>query len=70
VPLRYRTNGCTPQKQIDFVEALADCGVIRQEQGRTHLTRIAAPFRAPWISALSTSANIRTIHDVAARRKG
>jgi hypothetical protein len=30
VPLRYRSDGLTPQKQREFVEALADCGVARQ----------------------------------------
>jgi hypothetical protein len=29
-PLRYRSDGWTPQRQRAFVEALADCGIIRQ----------------------------------------
>src|SRR4051812_7789728 len=47
VPLRYRTDGWTPAKQREFVEALRDTGVIRQalamvglsEQGLGRLRR-------------------------------
>jgi hypothetical protein len=34
VPLRYRTDGLTPQKQRDYVEALADCGIVREAAAR------------------------------------
>jgi len=30
VALRYRSDGWTPQRQVDFLEALADCGIVRQ----------------------------------------
>ena len=34
VPLRYRQDGLTPQKQREYVEALADCGVARVAAAR------------------------------------
>ncbi|HLL31651.1 MAG TPA: hypothetical protein VK403_11695 [Allosphingosinicella sp.] len=34
VPLRYRTDGLTPEKQRAYVEALADCGVAREAAAR------------------------------------
>ncbi|HEX8241570.1 MAG TPA: hypothetical protein VF574_17670 [Allosphingosinicella sp.] len=34
VPLRYRTDGLTPEKQRAFVEALADCGLVREAAAR------------------------------------
>jgi hypothetical protein len=34
VPLRYRTDGLTPEKQRAFVEALADCGIVREAAAR------------------------------------
>ncbi|MGQ0588225.1 MAG: hypothetical protein ACT4N8_01665 [Sphingosinicella sp.] len=34
VPLRYRQDGLTPQKQREYVEALADCGVAREAAAR------------------------------------
>jgi hypothetical protein len=34
VPLRYRTDGLTPQKQREYVEALADTGVARAAAAR------------------------------------
>jgi len=34
VPLRYRTDGLTPAKQREYVEALADTGVARQAAAR------------------------------------
>jgi 3-hydroxyacyl-CoA dehydrogenase len=30
VPLRYRSDGWTPERQRDYVEALADCGIARR----------------------------------------
>ncbi|MEA3062939.1 MAG: 3-hydroxyacyl-CoA dehydrogenase, partial [Sphingomonadales bacterium] len=38
VPLRYRTDGWTPAKQREFVEALRDSGVIRQALARVGLS--------------------------------
>ncbi|MGZ8297125.1 MAG: hypothetical protein ACXWU4_08160 [Allosphingosinicella sp.] len=34
VPLRYRSDGLTPEKRRQYVEALADCGVARQAAAR------------------------------------
>jgi len=34
IPLRYRRDGLTPEKQRDYVEALADCGVAREAAAR------------------------------------
>jgi hypothetical protein len=41
VPLRYRSDGLTPQKQREFVEALADCGVVREAAARVGVTEQA-----------------------------
>ncbi|MEA3039851.1 MAG: 3-hydroxyacyl-CoA dehydrogenase, partial [Sphingomonadales bacterium] len=38
VPLRYRTDGWTPAKQREFVEALRDTGVIRQALAQVGLS--------------------------------
>jgi len=34
VPLRYREDGLTPDKQREYVEALADCGIARHAAAR------------------------------------
>jgi len=34
VPLRYRCDGLTPEKQRAYVEALADCGIAREAAAR------------------------------------
>jgi hypothetical protein len=34
VPLRYRSDGLTPEKQRAYVEALADCGIAREAAAR------------------------------------
>lgn len=34
VPLRYREDGLTPEKQRAYVEALADCGIAREAAAR------------------------------------
>jgi hypothetical protein len=38
VPLRHRSDGLTPQKQREFVEALADCGVVSEAAARIGVT--------------------------------
>jgi hypothetical protein len=38
VPLRYRCDGWTPARQVAFVEALADCGVIREAAARVGMS--------------------------------
>ena len=62
VPLRARRDGWTPERQRDFIEALADCGVVREaavrvgmtEQSATRLRRRpeAAGFSLAWDVAL------------------
>src|SRR5687768_16296915 len=34
VPMRYRTDGLTPDTQRAYVEALADCGIAREAAAR------------------------------------
>ena len=41
VPLRYREDGLTPEKQRAYVEALADCGIAREAAARVGLTEQA-----------------------------
>jgi hypothetical protein len=41
VPLRYRTDGLTPEKQRAFVEALADCGLAREAAARVGVSEQA-----------------------------
>jgi hypothetical protein len=41
VPLRYRSDGLTPQKQREFVEALADTGVVREAAARIDVSEQA-----------------------------
>jgi 3-hydroxyacyl-CoA dehydrogenase len=38
VPLRYRCDGWTPERQRTFLEELADCGVIRHAAARVEMT--------------------------------
>lgn len=41
VPLRYREDGLTPDKQREYVEALADCGIARQAAARVGVSEQA-----------------------------
>lgn len=41
VPLRYREDGFTPEKQRAYVEALADCGIAREAAARVGLSEQA-----------------------------
>ena len=41
VPLRYRTDGLTPDKQRAYVEALADTGVVREAAARAGVSEQA-----------------------------
>jgi len=41
VPLRYRTDGLSPEKQRVFVEALADTGVVREAAARAGVSEQA-----------------------------
>ena len=42
VPLRYRIDGWTPEKQLEYVEALADTGVARQAAARVGMSEQSA----------------------------
>jgi len=37
-PLRYRSDGWTPERQVEFLEALADTGIIRTAAARVQMT--------------------------------
>jgi hypothetical protein len=41
VPLRYREDGLTPEKQRAYVEALADCGIAREAAARVGVSEQA-----------------------------
>ena len=41
IPLRYRRDGLTPEKQRAYVEALADCGVAREAAARIQVSEQA-----------------------------
>ena len=40
-PLRYRHDGLTPQRQREYVEALADCGIAREAAARVGVSERA-----------------------------
>ncbi len=42
VPVRYRRDGWTPEKQREFVEALADTGLVREAAARVGMTEQSA----------------------------
>ena len=42
VPVRARSDGWTPQKQREFIEALADTGVVREAAARGGMTQRSA----------------------------
>jgi hypothetical protein len=62
VPLRLRHDGWTPNKQVEFIEALASCGCVdeacrrvgrsRQSAYDLRLRPEAGPFRMAWEAAL------------------
>ena len=59
-----RKDGWTPQRQIDFIAALADCGCVAEaaraagmsERSCYRLRRESAPFAAAWDAALPHAA--------------
>jgi hypothetical protein len=67
VALQYRCDGWTPDKQRDFIEELADCGVVREAAGRVGMTEQsanrlrrradAASFNLAWTAALRIGAD-------------
>lgn len=76
VPVRARSDGWTPQKQREFIEALADTGLVREAAARVGMTEQsasrlrrradAAAFDIAWEAALRQGA--RRLHSVAWER--
>ena len=42
VPVRYRHDGWTPDKQLEFIQALADCGCVDEAARRVGMSRNSA----------------------------
>jgi hypothetical protein len=42
VPLAYRSDGWTPERQRAFIEELADCGIVREAASRVGMTEQSA----------------------------
>jgi hypothetical protein len=61
VPVRYRHDGWTPDKQLEFIQALADCGCVDEAARRVGMSRNSAyelrrrpdaqAFRLAWRAA-------------------
>jgi len=76
VPVKTRHNGWTPDRQLAFIEALAECGCIAEACQRVGMGRSsayalraradAAAFRLAWDAALEHA--IRAISDAAFSR--
>jgi hypothetical protein len=79
-PLRARHDGWTPEKQIAFVEALAETGVIEEACRRVGMSDTSAynlrmrpdgaPFRQAWDAALDYSLHLAEQDAVVRSRKG
>lgn len=76
VRLRYRRDGCTPDRQVDYIKALAECGCVTEACGRVGLSTEAVyelarrpdaqSFRLAWEIAMDNS--VRRIGDNAFSR--
>ena len=65
VGVRYRYDGWTPDKQLEFIERLADCGCVEEAAGAVGMSRTAAyalrrrgdaqAFRLAWDAAMDTA---------------
>lgn len=65
VPLRYRHDGWVPDRQAEFIEALAECGCVEQAARAVGMSRASAyalrrrpdaqAFRLAWEAALDTA---------------
>jgi hypothetical protein len=76
VPLRYRRDGWLPDKQLEFIEALADCGCLDEAAKRVGMSRNSAyalrrrpdaqAFRLAWDAAADYS--VRRLADAAMSR--
>lgn len=76
VRLRYRRDGCTPDRQVDFIKALAECGCVAEACRRVGLSTEAVyelarrpdaqSFRLAWELAMDNA--VRRIGDNAFSR--
>ncbi|MEA3028954.1 MAG: hypothetical protein QOG13_279 [Sphingomonadales bacterium] len=76
VPLRYRRDGCTPQRQVDFIRYLAECGCVVEACRRVGLSSEAVyelarrpdaqSFRLAWEIAMDNA--VRRVGDNAFSR--
>ncbi len=76
VRLRYRRDGCTPERQVAFIRALAECGCVRDACRRVGLSPEAVyelarrpdaqSFRVAWDIAMDNA--VRRIGDEAFSR--
>ena len=65
VPVRYRYDGWTPDKQLEFIGRLADCGCVEEAARAVGMSRATAyalrrradaqAFRLAWDAALDTA---------------
>lgn len=65
VPVRYRYDGWVPDKQLEFIERLADCGCVEEAARAVGMSRTAAyglrrrpdaqAFRLAWDAALDNA---------------
>jgi hypothetical protein len=44
VPVAWRSDGWTPEKQRGFIDALADCGIVREAASRVGMTERSANY--------------------------
>jgi hypothetical protein len=68
VPLRYRSDGLTPERQRQYVEALADCGVAREAAARVGLSERAINRVRRRADAVSFDNACEAAHMFGARR--
>ena len=71
VRLRYRSDGCTPERQVDYIKALAECGCVVEACRRVGLSTEAVyelarrpdaqSFRLAWEVAMDNA--VRRIGD-------
>ena len=76
VPMRYRHDGWVPERQLAFIEALADCGCVDEAARAVGMSRNAAyalrrrtdaqAFRLAWDAA--TDAAVARLRDAAMAR--
>lgn len=76
VPIKPRSDGWTPQRQRDFIEALADTGSVAAACKHVNMTTVGAyrirrlpegaSFRAAWDAAIDLG--VRRLEDVAMER--